>query len=199
MKDSSTEKRVQKVTDMIIDSMTLLNAQDREDMLSDLMDVISKYMPKMKSTVGKTKYPDGLLYVRTHIRHCEDADIDNITDIDDFQMREGAVSLMPCMTYNEETGEYFWEPIIDVSNGKIINWKKGKTANVCYKVVDECALKYQKPNGTQTEYVEDYVPDFLSPDENGYGDYMYMSIDENGYIADWNDNEAKNFVESNLL
>lgn len=197
MKDSSTEKRVQKVTDMIIDSMTLLDAQDREEMLSDLTNVISKYIPKMKSTADKTKYPDGLLIVRARIWHCEDAEINGEVDIDDEAMKFRKDANMPCM--NIEDGIYFWEPVIDVSNGKIINWENGKTANVWYKVVDECSLKYQKPNGTQTDYVEDYVPDFLSPDENGYGDYMYMTINENGYIADWNDNEAKKFIKSNLL
>ena len=37
--------------------------------------------------------------------------------------------------------------------------------------------------------IEDYVPDLLAIDDTGYGDYIALTIDENGYIKDWPDDE----------
>lgn len=195
--DSSTKIRIEKVTNMISESIDLLDADNREQMISDLLSIIRKYIPRMEASLNVSKYPDGLLHVSAAIYHCEDAEVNGENDIDDRLMKSRVNANMPCMRI--EDGNYYWEPIIDIAAGRIINWEEGKYANVYYKVVDECYLRYQEPNGTQYDYQRGYVPDFLSPDENGYGDYMYMNINEDGFIMDWNDNEAKKFVESNLL
>ena len=35
-----------------------------------------------------------------------------------------------------------------------------------------------------------YVPEIFAIDDDGYSDYVIMSIDENGFISDWKiDNE----------
>ena len=151
-------------------------------------------------TINKNEmHPFGLLHVSAHITRCEDGEVDDVVDIDTFQMDEGEKSIMPCMSYNHETDEYRWEPIIDIATGQIINWEKGKTAVTNYKVVDECSLAYEDFYGTTTDYVEDYVPDLLCPDDNGYGDYMYMTINADGFIDNWDDEEAKRFVKANLI
>lgn len=31
-----------------------------------------------------------------------------------------------------------------------------------------------------------YVPEVMCPKDNGYGDYIIMDIDENGFIQGWN-------------
>lgn len=193
---NSTQTRIEKVTNMISESICLLDADNREEMISDLLSVIRKYIPKMEETQNALKYPDGLLYVRAHIRHCEDASVNGSNDISDENMKLGIVAKMPCMTIAGKEKEYYWTPIIDMTTGQIINWKKGTTAITYYKVVDECALMYENPDGVRTEGDEDYVPEFLCPDDIGYGDYMYMTIDADGFIQGWNDSDAKDYVKS---
>lgn len=193
---NSTQTRIEKVTNMISESICLLDADNREEMISDLLSVIRKYIPKMEETQNALKYPDGLLYVRAHIRHCDDASVNGSNDISDENMKLGVVAKMPCM--NIEDGDYYWTPVIDITTGQITNWRKGTTAITYYKVVDECALMYENPDGVRTEGDEDYVPEFLCPDDIGYGDYMYMTIDANGFIQCWNDSDAKDYVKSNF-
>lgn len=63
----------------------------------------------------------------------------------------------------------------------------------------KCFVEYQKRAGVdQCSYTllvefgnilvmkeNEYVPDFLYPKEDGFGDYIIMDIDGNGQIADW--------------
>lgn len=193
---NSTQKRIEKITNLISESICMLNEEDRENMMRDLLGVLTKYEPKMANNVQNVKYPDGLLYVRAHIRHCEDASVNGSDDISDENMKLGVAAKMPCMTIADKEKEYYWTPIIDMTTGQIINWKKGTTAITYYKVVDECALMYENPDGVRTESDEDYVPEFLCPDDIGYGDYMYMTIDADGFIQGWNDSDAKDYVKS---
>ena len=36
---------------------------------------------------------------------------------------------------------------------------------------------------------EGYVPDLMSLDEDGYGDYMNLTINKDGFIENWPDND----------
>lgn len=100
---------------------------------------------------------------------------------------------MPCMTGTD--GEWFWKPIINVENGQITNWTAGTTAEISYKVCDACGLKIYR-NGNKVLEYEGYVPDFLYPRESGYGDYVYMDIDEHGIIKDWDNTKVPLFIKT---
>jgi hypothetical protein len=39
-----------------------------------------------------------------------------------------------------------------------------------------------------------YVPEIMCPEGNGYGDYIIMKVNENGYIANW-DADLSDFEE----
>ena len=82
--------------------------------------------------------------------------------------------------------KFYWTPTIDLENGIIINWPKGVKVHVFYKVCDdfECIVYDEYDN--EVLHYEGYVPDFMSIEEEGYGDYIDMIIDENGCICDWN-------------
>ena len=82
--------------------------------------------------------------------------------------------------------KFYWTPTIDLENGVIVNWPKGVKVHVFYKVCDdfECTV-YDKYDNEVLHY-EGYVPDFMSIEEEGYGDYIDMIIDENGCIQKWN-------------
>ena len=79
-----------------------------------------------------------------------------------------------------------WKPVIDVEKGQIKDWPMGVTAELHYKVCDDgCYYLKDENNDVVLSIDFDYVPRMMCPKENGYGDYIIMDIDENGFIADW--------------
>jgi hypothetical protein len=80
-----------------------------------------------------------------------------------------------------------WEPIIDLENGLIVDWPNGTVANIHYKVCDAGEYWLLDDNMNKvSKYKGHYVPDaLLCYGELGYGDYIIMTIDENGKIQDF--------------
>lgn len=86
-----------------------------------------------------------------------------------------------------------WCPEIDIDSGKILNWEIGKEADLHYKVCDCCSWDILDENDNIVFSKQgQYVPDTLCPKEKGYGDYIIMEIDPQGYIKDW-DFKIKDF------
>lgn len=129
----------------------------------------------MKVTIKIEKEVDiKTLVVKAGVRHWEDAEINSESDTEDGDN-------IPC-----KVGD-LWYPIIEIETGKIANWEIGKTAKVHYKVTDCCGWEIKdNEHNTVLSADDGYVPLCLSPNENGYGDYIKMDIDGNGMIAKWN-------------
>lgn len=122
------------------------------------------------------------LEVFAGVRYWEDSSINGEDDSE-----EG--DLIPC-----KVGEN-WCPIIDIETGIITNWEKGKIASIHYKVCDECSWGLKDVNGELVLKSEgDYVPKTLCPQEDGYGDYIIMDINEDGSIHKWKFN-IDDFIE----
>lgn len=113
------------------------------------------------------------LFASMHVRYWEDATVNDIRETDEaptIPLRNGDM----------------WDIMIDIEQGRIMNWPVGNTASTYYKVCDEGTY-------TLTSYDMEgvvirksgYVPSMLCPKEDGYGDYVIMDIDENGYIDGW--------------
>lgn len=134
-----------------------------------------------------------ILKVNAGVRYWEDADINGIPDIEDAD--EQYAPKMPCSKFID--GEWRWCPEIDASTGKILNWEQGVTADVHYKVCDECEIDYVDEDGNLICNNDGYYycPRFLCPKENGYGDYIIMDIDENGQILDWDAKEVERWIK----
>lgn len=112
-----------------------------------------------------------ILNVRAKVRYWEDATVNGIED------KTG--SLIPF-----RSGD-FWCPRINVDFGEVLEWPKGITADVHYKVCDEGAYMIDA-HGRQLIWQGDYVPDrFLCHGDRGYGDYIILNIDENGKIKNY--------------
>lgn len=117
------------------------------------------------------------LEVSAHVRYWEDARVNGVDDEDG--------DLIPCRRSD------CWEPKIDIRTGVIINWTKGVTANIHYKVCD-AGNYYLYGHGGQLYFSieNDYVPKCLSPKDNGYGDYIIMDVNADGLIDKWQFNES---------
>ena len=126
----------------------------------------------MKATV-KIKKKVGLktLHVKAGARYWEDTQVNGVEDT------EG--NLIPF-----RDGKY-WKPVINLDSGQIIDWPEGTTAVVHYKVCDNGFYEMKDESGITVLECEGYVPKIMSPKESGYGDYVIMDIDENGFIQNW--------------
>jgi len=111
------------------------------------------------------------LLAKCGVRYWEDATVDNVED------ENG--DLIPC-----RVGD-IWNPLIDLHSGKIINWKEGVTADIHYKVRDAGEYLLLDKDKNQIVAIDGYVPDIMCPGDQGYGDYVIMKIDENGFIENW--------------
>lgn len=124
--------------------------------------------------------------VRARVRYFEDGTVNGEED-------DNEDPKMPCVNFD------YWMPRINIITGQIVNWEKGVMANIHYKVCDECSITIVAGKNVLYDE-EDYVPDFLCPDDEGYGDYIIMSIDADGYINNWNRNKAVDkFLKENNI
>lgn len=137
------------------------------------------------------------------IRYWEDAQVNGIDDIAFCDTCGECIPQIPCAVQvkNKSTNciysdHWRWRPEIDIQTGRIKNWKQGTTAYTSYKVCDEFACAFLDTNDNIVGEYEGYVPSFMSPSEEGYGDYMCMHIDENGYIRKWDASKALSFCHN---
>ena len=107
------------------------------------------------------------------VRYWEDGTINGESDKDGSQT--------PCANGDN------WEPLIEINSGKILNWEQGKTASLHYKICDCGVYQLLDENKEKIHEIEGYVPKVMCPKENGYGDYLIMDIDENGFIKNFNE------------
>ncbi len=117
-------------------------------------------------------------------RFFEDAMVNGVQEIEDEPQ-------MSCLKMVEDrTGKHVlaWCPVIDLDNGRILNWPIGESAYVGYKSIDNNKIILVDADNNEVKVYEGYVPDFLSPFDEGNGDYVNMIIDENGYIEDFDGN-----------
>lgn len=131
------------------------------------------------------------LFVKARVRYPEDSMIQEGPD-DVWGEDNPDQPKMPCMEYIEKhrmTSSWHWCPIIDIATGKIINWKQGVRASISYKVVDEFECYITDADDKIVTRYEGYVPSFMAITDKGYGDYVYLEIDENGMIENWSFDE----------
>lgn len=78
-----------------------------------------------------------------------------------------------------------WCPTIMLATGQILDWPQGATAALHYKVCDDGRYSLLTPTGDVASTIDGYVPKIMCPGGAGYGDYVIMSIDENGIVDGW--------------
>lgn len=136
----------------------------------------------MKKTIMvETEVDIKTLHVNAEVRYWEDAKINGIAD------EEG--TLTPC-----RDGDC-WCPVIDIDTGIIRNWAKGVTADIHFKVCDAGEYELKDAEGNTLVKKDGYVPAIMSPEENGYGDYIIMKVNADGQICNWQPNLDDFFEE----
>jgi len=118
---------------------------------------------------------------------------------------ENMKQLTPCIV-NIDIGyrpSDYWQIIIDLEEGKVLNWKEGFYLRTHYKVCDDGKYVFEDENfntivDITNEYEQYYVPDFLALEDSGYGDYVYLNIDGNGNIEHFDRmlSEIKDYFEN---
>ena len=120
-------------------------------------------------------------------------------DFDDTEEESERIKeLTPCVVRkNIGYGESdYLELIIDLEEGKVLNWKDGFCLNTHYKVCDDGEYVFFDENMNKVvnitkECQQYYVPDFLEIGDHGYGDYVYLNIDGNGKIENFEEMKSK--------
>jgi len=111
------------------------------------------------------------IVVKAYVRYWEDTEVNGVEDTDGtlIPFREG-----DC-----------WCPIIDIDEGKIINWPSSKEAKIHYKVCDACYCELLTDQNVVVSKYDGYVPNILCPEDGGYGDYIIMNVNGDGIINKW--------------
>lgn len=128
----------------------------------------------MKLCVTRTTEEEvAFLKVIATVRYWDDAQVNGDED--------SIGSLIPLRVGNE------WCPTIELATGRILDWPIGTTAKVHYKVCDEGEYSLLDAQMMAVaERVNEYVPDgLLCVGDRGYGDYIVLTIDADGFIVGW--------------
>lgn len=111
--------------------------------------------------------------VCAEVRYWEDATVNHTEDIEGtlIPLREGLN----------------WKPIISLTTGKVLDWPAGTDADIHYKVCDQGEYWLLDENKQRiAKWKGHYVPNnILCVGDNGYGDYIIMLINDEGYIEQW--------------
>ena len=144
-----------------------------------------------------------------HVRYWEDCEIDGYEFDEDSSNEEEIKDLLTRWDEEYKIGLVKGDRMILIINpetGKVENYVGGKEICMHFKVCDECSYKitervanginpYDAYDNVILEQEDDYVPDFLAIDDEGYGDYIEITLQADGTIKDWNPREFASWVE----
>jgi len=106
----------------------------------------------------------GYLQVDAGVRYYEDTVVNGADDISLYDSKGDGEPFVPCVVKIKDkptsciySDHYRWKPLIDVSNGQIVNWRKGTTADVHYKVCDDGVYCLLNNNKQQIIRIESYL------------------------------------------
>lgn len=135
----------------------------------------------MKLKVKVTKEVEAeYLQVEAGVRYWEDAIVNGVEDSDG--------KLIPLRSDDQ------WCPLININTGHILKWPKGVVAKIHYKVCDDGAYEVLDSELDVLIGRDGYVPNILCPGGDGFGDYIIMNINTDGFIENWKPN-LSDFME----
>ena len=98
--------------------------------------------------------------------------------------------VLPCVKFLDDQHDWYWCLNIDFETGRIENWKKDFCINTFFKVCDDGHYQIIGDNDNilwDSDIVNCYyVPKFLEINSFNYGDNIYITINGDGVIKNWN-------------
>lgn len=130
-------------------------------------------------------------YLKCHlyVRYFEDVEISTIPNI-----KENSNPPMFGFKHDEEVKAYYLDWMINLNEGKIVDWNSDGTlkddtiVKTHYKVVDQGIYWLLDEDKSELCKTSGYTPKILGQDEDGFGDYVYLTILPDGKIKDWDVN-----------
>ena len=113
-----------------------------------------------------------LIVAEMEPRYWEDASVNEVEETDEdpqIPLRDGDL----------------WKLRILIDEGRILDWPEGVTAETHYKVCDAGLYKLLDAEGEVLAERDAYVPEFLAPEKEGFGDYVILTIGPDGKIVGW--------------
>lgn len=137
----------------------------------------------MKLSLKITKEFDvKYLFAEVGVRYWADGTINGVKDVDG--------TLTP-----HRIGDY-WNILIDVETGKIVDWPTGTEASVYYECYDDGVFKLLDVEKNVISTVEGYVPRIMCPEEFfNPGEGVAMIIASDGQIQNWRISESLSLLE----
>lgn len=158
----------------------------------------------MKAKIKVTKEVDvRFIKVDAGVRYWEDTYVNGKPDIDLMETHGiGSPAIPFAVKIKDKPGthilsdHYRWQPVIDVEEGCIVDWPRGVTAEVSYKVCDDGNYTLLDAEKNEIVTVQSYVPDCIGED----GDYIVMSIDKDGHIDGFrfSESDVEEIIESDF-
>ncbi|KVP96575.1 hypothetical protein WJ97_11860 [Burkholderia ubonensis] len=113
------------------------------------------------------------LKVSAAVRYWEDASVNGVDDVDGTRIPF-------------RTGD-IWLPIIDLVEGRLLDWPDGVEARIHYKVCDAGEYWLLDANRQRiAKWKGYYVPDdYLCVGDSGHGDYIIFKVGADGVIPGW--------------
>lgn len=115
-----------------------------------------------------------------------------VTVMKPVEVEAAAISIFVPVRYGDEDMPFdapgragdVWRAIVDIDTGKIRDWPGG-ALDMDMKVCD-CGeyILLDRDGHNVAEILNDYVPECVP---NGYGDYLTLSITEDGTVTNWNE------------
>lgn len=121
--------------------------------------------------------------VNAYIPFWEDAYVNGVADDNDSPT-------IPCAS----SCNCYWQPLIEIETGQVLNWQKGVSAETNYKVRDRFKCDFLDEKNETVKSFRGYVPEFMYPGKNGWEDYIMLNINEEGYIERWDKNLVEEFL-----
>lgn len=87
---------------------------------------------------------------------------------------------------------------IDIDSGEVLHWPKGNVGVIMSKPVDSGIYTFLDEHNEKLTLINDYVIDGLDIDDDGFGDYIYITIQEDGTIKNWDKEKILNAYNEHL-
>lgn len=109
----------------------------------------------------------------------------NIEDVDYTSWELNFCGLDYMEQHPFHTNKHNIEFSIELETGKVLGWENGKTLTTFDKVRDQGTYTLCDADFNEVVSYEGYVPKMLDRRGDGYGDYLQFTINDKGYIENW--------------